>query len=107
MTIDNVEAARESGKKLPPLADTITPSNPNEEPRKSYFGELGWSLYCNAYLYSITDNVSDPAMDTIITQAKLFARTAGVQDESTRGSFDPLDDRANLAEGSDESDDED
>ncbi|KZP03798.1 hypothetical protein FIBSPDRAFT_968690 [Athelia psychrophila] len=107
LTIANVRAARESGKKLPPLADIITPSNPNEEPRKSYFGELGWSSYCNAYLRSITDNVSDPAMATIITQAKVFARTARVQDESTRGSFDPQDDRANLAEGSDESDDED
>ncbi|KZP30690.1 hypothetical protein FIBSPDRAFT_945623 [Athelia psychrophila] len=107
LTIANVGAARESGKKLPPLADVITPSNPNEEPRKSYFGELGWGSYCNAYLRSITDNVSDPAMETIVTQAKVFARTAGLQDESTRGSFDPLDDRANLAEGSDESDDED
>lgn len=106
LTIANVLAASKAKQKLPALDATVIPSDPSEQPRFTNFGDLGWGSSCNAYLKSIK-KLTNLTMDNIVTQAKTFARTTtGLQDDTTRGSYDPNDDRANLEEGSDGSEDE-
>jgi hypothetical protein len=88
-------------KKAIKLPAMINPETGRQSTRHVAFGELSWGKPTRSYLESIEKNVDDNAMEKIMDEAKEFSKVSrGENDESTAGSFDPDDERANLQDGS-------